>query len=321
MAAIHYLETSALNVFADRLTDFDCIARYKRTMDVELCISPVVLWEVLLNSDDCRKDLLIHWAQFNCSAELWKSPAELLIRYLRAGAPLRDRATVMDHWTSELEIGNVWRRIHKRLDRTIPIDAISLQQRIAPLRELSRLYPKIIESMTDDRTHGGDDDDWLHRLMVKTRANLGLSPNPEAEDSVLLKTSLILVFFIGCIGCDLDNSPVRDYWQELGVDDPVERLEFLVSEMPMAIVRGPIPEMAIMLKAQNAMSSRVNRGAVFDAMHSIYCHYADNVISNDPHFTALAEHSEWEPHKRVIFAEAYAAMLEQACGKIANRVR
>lgn len=315
MTAIHYLETSALNVFADRLTDFEFVALYKRAMDVEFCISPVVVWEVLLNSDDLRKEQLIYWAQFNCSADLWKSPAELLIQYLRAGSPLRDRAAVLENWRTELEIGEVWRKIHKRLDRTIPIDVASLRERLAPLRELSKSYLKIITSMTDESLHGNSDD-WFHRLMMQVRVKLALSGDPSVEDATLIKTSLILVFFIGCIGCELDNSPLRAHWQDLTIDDPVERLEFLVNEMPIAVVRGPIPEMARMLIAQAAMPNGVNRGSIFDAMHSVYFYYADNLVSNDPHFLALAGHTEWAPHNRVVSAETYADMMELACGKL-----
>lgn len=171
MNTVHYIETSALNLFAEELQDFDFNVLYQKTMKVDLCISPVVMWEVLLNSDNSRKEALIYWAQFNCADYMLKSPAEIVIRYIESGAPLKDRLGFYRNRATDLAIGTTWSNIHRRLDRTIPIDLEKLRERSQPLRDFSRSYKEMIQSMIDENDHGNDSD-YFHRLMVKLREQL-----------------------------------------------------------------------------------------------------------------------------------------------------
>ncbi|MEZ9158289.1 hypothetical protein AB4169_08415 [Vibrio lentus] len=45
-----YLDTSGLNFLVDRIKDTDLVESAKAHLDMELYLSPVTLWEVLLNS-------------------------------------------------------------------------------------------------------------------------------------------------------------------------------------------------------------------------------------------------------------------------------
>lgn len=315
MNAVHYIETSALNLFADELQDFDFNFLYQKAMGVDLCISPVVLWEVLLNTDNARKEALLYWAQFNCADYLLKSPAETIIQYLKAGAPLKDRKDFYLNRATTLPIGATWSSIHRKIDRTIPVDVEELQQRSKPLRDLSRSYKDIILSMTNEAERSNDDD-YFHRVMIKLRENLATPIIQSQRNDTLTKTALILGFFVVCIGVDLDNSPVRDYWGAKKIDDPVERLEFLVEDQPIALVRGPLMEMALMMNAQIEMSGGANRGTVFDALHTIYCYYAHNTISNDPHFTKLPGHTKTKVYESIVRADKYLEMMKIAYAKL-----
>lgn len=315
MNAVHYIETSALNLFADELQDFDFNAMYQKAMKVDLCISPVVIWEVLLNGDSSRKEALIYWAQFNCADYLLKSPAEIVIRYIAAGAPLNDRMSFYRHRATDLAIGTSWSKIHRRQDRTIPVDLEKLRERSGPLRDLSRRYKEMIQSMTDENHHGNESD-YFHRIMIRLREQLDAPPTQDQRNDTLTKTALILALFIACIGVDLDNSPVREFWDEKEIEDPLDRLEFLVTSIPIAIVRGPLIEMALMITNQMGMVGGCNRGTLFDALHSLYCYYSHNTVSNDPHFTRLAQHTGNEIYDSIVCADKYVALMKTAYEKL-----
>jgi hypothetical protein len=312
MKAVHYIETSALNLFADELHDFEFNTLYQKVMKVDLCISPVVLWEVLLNSDNSRKERLICWAQFSCVDYLLKSPAEIVIRYIQSGAPMKDRMDFYRNRATDLAIGTIWSSIHCQPDRTILTDLEKLRDQSQALRDLSRSYQKMIQSMTDESDRGNDAD-YFHQLMVKLREQLDAPTTQSLKNDRLTKTALILAFFIACIGVDLDNSPVQGFWQTKGIEDPFDRLEFLVTSIPRVIVRGPLMEMALMITSQLEMAGGGNRGTVFDALHSVYCYYAHNTVSSDSHFTGLAEHTGNKIYDHIVRADKYVEMMKTAC--------
>ncbi len=318
MNAVHYIETSALNFLADELQDFDFNELYQRVMKVDLCISPVVIWEVLLNSDNSRKDALIYWAQFNCANYLLKSPAEIVIEYLAAGAPLNDRMAFYKNRATSLSIGTTWSNIHRKLDRTIPIELDNLKERSKPLRDLGRSYKEMIRYMTEENEHGNYAD-YFHRTMITLRKNLKTPIMQSRMNDALTKTSLILAFFIACIGVDLDNSPVREFWEPKGIEDPLDRFEHLIETIPIALVRGPLIEMALIIYSQAEMSAGTNRGTMFDALHSIYCYYSHNTVSNDPHFTNLAAHTNNDIYRGIVWADKYVAMMKAAYVKLTEQ--
>lgn len=172
--------------------------------------------------------------------------------------------------------------------------------------------------MTDENEHGNDAD-YFHRSMVKLRENLHVPIIQNRKSDALTKTALILAFFIACIGVDLDNTPVREYWEPQEIEDPLDRLEYLVETMPIAIVRGPLMEMALMINSQAEMSGGTNRGTLFDALHSIYCYYSHNMISNDPHFTRLANHTGNAIYENIVRADKYVEMMKAIYEKLTRQ--
>lgn len=315
MNSIHYLETSGLNVLADNLSDFDFNALAQSILKFDWCISAVVLWEVLLNSSDSRRDFLIYWAQFNCANYLLKSPTELIVSYLRQNTPDIDRKQFWHNRESDLELAKVWARIHRKLDRTIPVDLDELKERSAPLRQLSRLYGGLIESMTD-KSSDGYDEEYFHKRMADLATSLDASNYHDRLDEKLVKTSLILGLFFLCIGVELDNSLIREYWKPSEIDDPFERLEFLIESVPKIFVKGPIIEMALMMEAQSESSSSTNRGSIFDSMHTVYCYYADNVISEDGHFHSASDSRKSGIFSRVVPASTYLEIMNAGYEKV-----
>ena len=103
MNNIYYLETSAVNRLADEVDDFDFLNFLQRALKIDFCVSSVVLWEVLLNSSASRKERLLFWLQSASSSYLLKSPSEILVAYLEAGLPLKDRKALKD--INKIKIG------------------------------------------------------------------------------------------------------------------------------------------------------------------------------------------------------------------------
>jgi len=306
---LHYLETSGVNHLAQELQDHNWISMVNRAMKVHLCISPITLWEVLLNSNEDRRDELIYWMQFNCADKLLKTPSEILIDYIERGLPRSERRLfAIDPWTKQ-QIGDTWTSIHGKADRTIPIDLNKIKERSYVLRELSKKYRQIIDAMVghDDTTN-----DPFHRLSIKI-----LSEYNSSEYSIRrVKTGLVLASFILCMGIELSNSHLAEFWAPTGVDsteDPhelrlFERLDYLVENHPILFTRGPLFEMANMMSIQHEIGGNMNRGAMFDAMHSIYCYYCGNAITEDAHFVEMKNRTDTKAYDGIIKATDYVSI-------------
>ena len=198
MKNITYLDTSALNYLADNIKDFDLFRFWCETLKIDVCISGVVIWEILLNSNDNRKDELIYWAQFNCSNYLLKSPSELFISYIENKCPKNDKKQFWYDRKTELDIGKTWKNIHGNIEKTIPIDLNQLKLRTKPIRYFSKKLKAIINDMCDK----GDPkyvDDTFHDAMQKTLGELKRNVDVSGQEERLIKLSLVFVFFFVCI--------------------------------------------------------------------------------------------------------------------------
>ena len=288
MISIFYLDTSGLNFLADNVKDFDCLVKVKKYLKFELFLSPVSLWEVLLNSDKKRRDYLIYWAQFNCASKLIKSPSEIIIEYIKLGCPENDRKNFLNTPYSNLVLSTTWESIHKRIDRTIPINVVELKEKTQPIRQFSKSLKTIIDDMCND-SFTTNKNDPFHIAMEKALNNLEHSLTIEKKVERTYKIALIFLFFIICIGLELQNNVVRDFWDEQNIDDPFERLDFIIENHPVLMLRGPVLEMAMMAETQLLMANSRSRGLLHDCMHAIYCYYADNLITSDTHFESLRD--------------------------------
>lgn len=296
-----YLDTSGLNFLADSVKDKDLIVDVKKFLDMELYLSPVTLWEILLNSNEKRRDELIYWAQFNCSSKLLKSPTEILIDYINAGCPKSDKVLFRKQPFTSLDIGNTWGNIHQRQDLTIPIDFEALKNITVAHRQLSKQFKRIIEGMcsTKDDSYNYEKD-MFHIAMLKTSEKLELSENIVTEHEVEFKIALIFVFFFICIGFELQNEPLSQFWELHKELDPVERFDYILSESPSLMVSGPILEMALMAKAQVSMDNCKSRGLIHDCMHALYSYYADYLLTGDEHFSKLRDETESEVFSQIM---------------------
>lgn len=319
MNTIYYLDTSALNYLSDNISDFEMFRALREALKIDFCISGIVLWEVLLNSNEKRKDELIYWAQFNCSDYLLKSPSELFMSYLELECPLNDRKQFWYDRETKLSLGNTWKTIHGDVKKTIPVDIVSLKDWTKPTREMSKKLKKILNDMCDEDSSEYDNyqifDDAMHRILDKLKENkFDVSTFGEKN----IKLSLVFILFFMCIGMDIDKSPIRNYWDKKSIDEPFDRLDWLINNSPEVAVRGPIAEMVLMAETQFIGNNSTSRGLLHDCLHSIYCYYADNLISGDEHFKDLKEKEHHEMFNRIIMADDFLSMWDKTIQKYEN---
>lgn len=318
MNNITYLDTSGLNFLADYIGDDDIFRFWKSKLKIDFCISSIVLWEILLNSDDARKDYLIYWSQFNCSEYLLKSPSEIFIMYLEKDCPLKDKKEFWYNRETNLEIGSTWKNIHGNIEKTIPIDLGKLKERSQPIRELSKKLKSIIYDMCNKDSHGYENDPFheaMHRALKKLKLEIEITPSKEK----LLKLSLAFMFFFVCIGMELDNTPIKNYWAKVEIDDPLDRFDWIIDNQPKIIVRGPILEMAKMAESQFLSANSSSRGLLHDCLHSVYCYYTDNILSDDDHFKNLKKNEEHFAFEGIIMVDDFKEMWCQTMKELTNR--
>lgn len=318
MRSIFYLDTSALNFLADNIKDFGFLAGMKENLKFELFLSPVSLWEVLLNSNAERRDYLIYWAQFNCASKLIKSPTEIIIEYIKQGCPIKDQKIFRDAPYSNMEMGATWEYIHGKIDRTIPVDVNDLKEKSNGIRQLSKSLKRIINDMSDD-SQGNYEKDPFHDAMITALGNLELSREIDKKTERTYKITLLFIFFIVCIGFELQNSVVSEFWNEKGIEDPFERLDFMIQNHSVLMVRGPVLEMAVMAETQLQMDNSKSRGLLHDCMHTIYCYYADNVITSDTHFECLRDDVNHPVFERIIMTSQIQEIWDLAMKKLTSQ--
>lgn len=213
-----------------------------------------------------------------------------------------------DPWTKQ-QIGNTWSAVHGNIERTIPVDLEQLLDRTWAVREMSKTYSNFMDDMVQ---HDDTSDDPFHEMC---RAILGEGEHPE-HTIRRIKTGLVLALFILCMGIELTNSHLTEFWKPTGVDSaddpfelrPFERLEYLVDSYPGLFTHGPLLEMANMMSIQRELGGKMNRGALFDAMHSVYCYYCGNTITMDDHFIELKNRTDTKSYEGIIISKDYVSV-------------
>ncbi len=224
--------------------------------------------------------------------------------------PLKDRKAFWYDRASKQNIARVWAKIHGKADRTLLCELEELKERTAPLRHLSKLHTSLLDTMTDPGQEGYDRD-YFHGAMLRLAGFLQSDEDFVENHEREVKTSLILAFYLVTIGVDLDNSPIQEYWatEHGDVTDPFERLEILIAQYPKLFVRGPLAEMSLMMDMQSARSRNANRGMIHDSLHTIYCYYSDNFVTDDTHFLELQASRIHRLFEGIISAEKFVWML------------
>lgn len=314
---IYYLETSGLNALADQIDNHQLFDLVKRSLKIEFYLSAIGVWEVLLNSDNSRKERLLYWAQFNTSPYLLRSPTEIFVDYILRGSPQKDRYEFWTQRSTSLDIGRVWKKIHLRIDRTIPVDVAELRERSGAIWEFSKKLKSIVRT-TIDEGRTGYEEDYFVKCMGAIGKNFSQSSFGKAENRELSLIIVVFVFFFACMGMELDNTPVRRFWKGIGLEDPFDRLQYLIDQQPYLFVRGPIVQSAKMAQIQITGENAKGRGLIHDSLHSVFCYYADQVISGDRHFEDLRA-TDYPALRRIITAKEFGKIWTRLEGELSGK--
>lgn len=283
-----YFETSAVNYLVDRFGWNDALATkgLQHAKGNLWYLSPVTLWEILLTGDKEKREKIIFFCQHLFHEQLMNSPSEFIVNYINAGCPLVE--TKYD-FHSKLSLSETWKDISQDKRKTFVYDYTSLKDKMKLFQKTSKQLDKIINRVVLDITVS-DDELSLQQFVnfFYRQIKDDLKYHDPAYHKVV-KIAILLIFYILCLEVDLDNSPQKKFWQQVGISPSIDRLYYIMEKHKTLPIRGPFYQMAIMAYHQISLDQKSNRGLFMDCLHSIYITYADIFLTNDEHFKTLKE--------------------------------
>lgn len=271
-----YLETSAINFLFDNR-----ILIHMENWN-GLVISPVAISEILITSNEERRELLIRYLQELIECDLIASPSEIIIHFIEEGCPL-----VEPWWNliSKTNLNKVWNDIRIHKDKTFIFnedgDRENFTKSISDYRMRQKELIAICKGVSLPDAFLGIDmiDDLLYQI-PRIKALLPLT----SYETTLYRLCIYFVLLIIVTGSGFlfDDQAIEKYWFDKGLPNVEDRIHFLFPRYEDILFRGPISEMAKMVVTQHAHGS--NRGLLWDCFHSIYIPYVDCFVSGDDHF-------------------------------------
>ena len=285
---IWYLETSAVNFLMEGHSIEDALAtkqlQLNRGRDWRL--SPVTLWEILMTSDEVRREEIIYFCQHLFGRELLPSPAELIIPYINQGMPEIERARELKSTSS---IAQVWRDLVDDRSKTFILDYKEMRSRSKITQSIAKNIHELIKHgdlvITSNKSFAGLDSSLS--ILIKELPFSKSGEQTTNEQQLAYKVALYYIMIILCAEVDFDNEPIKDFWENLGIDSTEDRILYVLRKLPTLVHRGPFATMAYMTISQ--ASGKYPRGVWFDSLHSIYITYVDKIFTTDGHFQGLRD--------------------------------
>lgn len=280
---IWYLDTSAINYFVKSNSIEDTLATKQLQLNKgrEWRISPINLWEILMTSDEQTRNNIIFYCQCLFSKKLLPSPGELIIPYIEQGMP---RAEKVRELVSNTTMARKWKDLVDDRKDILAVDHQELTKRVKLMQAASRDIHKIIKKddllLESSESFAGTDLYLSH--LVNELPFIKAGEPVTKEDRKLYKVSLYYILLILCAEADLDNKVINDFWLSKGINSTIDRIFYVVRELPTLVHRGPFCLMTYMTIAQ--ASEKFSRGLWYDSLHSIYLSYVDKFFTNDDHF-------------------------------------
>lgn len=249
-------------------------------------ISPVTIWEILMTSNDERREQIIGFCQHLFSRELLPSPGELIIPWIRQGMPkLESERTLI----SNTPLAETWRSLVDNRNKTFIYDKDELKGRVKMIQGLGRDLHKILKN--EEVCLGSDNPIANHDASISSLLEeVPFIKNGEKVSDEAKRAYKISIFYIMIILCaegDVDNKSIKEYWSNIGIENTLERIHYVIHELPTLVHRGPFITMAYMTLAQSEKG--FSRGLWYDCLHSLYLPYVDHIFTSDGHFQGLRE--------------------------------
>lgn len=283
---IWYHETSAVN-FYEGQEGFGTVATRNLQLEKnrDWRISPVTLWEILLTTEAERRKTLIDFCQHLFSRELLPAPDELIVGFIEAGMPREEPRRDL---TSASSLAKAWSEIVDDKSRTLIYPEELIRSKGNALKEVTKEIFRVVKDedvvLSPDLFHAKIDMS-ISQLVKEAERTMALYSL--GEETVFRKVALFYCLLLLCAEVDFDNQATKEFWERLGIQSTQSRVEYVISNLPMLIVRGPFVMMAYMTMCQR--QPKYSRGLWFDALHAIYLSYVEVLFSNDEHFQNLRD--------------------------------
>jgi len=282
-----YFETSAVNHMAGMFKWRDAVATKERQTEKgnRYYLSSVTIWEILLTSDHHKRENLIFYCQHLFHDELAASPSELIVEYINAGCPTVEKQRGL---ASKLPMGQVWKNIVEDKRSTFIFDKETLKIKTNLLRDTSKAMAKLVMPIAAGEPVG---DGHLKAVAdLVTLISKKESFDSKESHDVIRRLALLFIIYILCLETDLDISPVTNFWKDQDVSEMIERVAYVIQELPDLTLRGPFIQMALMAYSQTfCIGIKPSRGLFLDCLHSIYLTYMDVFLTQDEHFRVLRD--------------------------------
>jgi len=283
-----YFETSALNSFADKHTIQDAIATkaFQNARGRGWYLSPVVLWEVLLTSNEEDRERLIQFAQHLFEPDLLPSPEELIVRYIEAGCPVVESEY---HLASNGGFSAAWRDICQVKEKTLIYDRPLIAKKTNALREIARLVSEFVKfGAIDISAKPGIAGLQVSVQQVLTRFNVIPPELQEIPDAVRhFRLVAFFIILVLCAGASIEGQIIEAFWGKKSINRIDQRIEFVFGTHPELVFRGPLQQIAFMTGFQSV--GKFSRGVYFDSLHTVYSIYSDLMICADGHFRTFRD--------------------------------
>jgi len=236
---IWYFETSAVNFLMQSLSVEDALATKQLQLNKgrDWRLSSVTLWEILMTSDEVRREEILYFCQHLFGRELLPSPAELIVPYIRQGMPKVENFRELK---STSKMGDVWRDLIDDRNKTFIIDHRDLRERAKSIQLFTKNVHELIKYgelvIGSDKVFSGLD--CSLSSLVKELPFIKAGEPVSAEQLLGYKVALYYIIIILCAEADFDNEPIKDFWQKLGIDSTEDRISYVLKDLPTLVHRG-----------------------------------------------------------------------------------
>lgn len=281
-----YLETSAVNHFLSEMNGQGAESTRRLQLSKGRCwfISTTVIWELLLMKRRQDLDICLFLSSYLFDENLLKSGAEIILDYIEQGCPSYQE---LEPFTKS-KIGPLWTRACKDRSFYFYIEDPNFFNMTSHLKKISKCFRYI----TYDRK-------FKHPLIdaeIKSIASfLDSVYSEQFTDEVkpvvkwLRMISLLLLLIQICLCLDITGDAIQSFWVNKKIEDPFERLYYLLETSPEVLRQGPLWNMANTILFQCQRTGKSSRGALHDGLHSVYLPFIDLFLTKDKHFSALRD--------------------------------
>lgn len=274
-----YLETSALNFIYNEVSNLNDAVATKAVLQAKghvLYASPVLIWEILLISDEALRENMLSYCAHLCDEVLLKSPSELILDY----ALSKDKRAIQAPLPSTSPLSKLWLNIARGANDTIGFDADWMKNISSSIKSKAKSIDKIIDEFIFDGDIRGEHGSLNFVISLAYSRIKYPNKNPNDIHLATRRTAILIMLLVVCSGSELGGEIAKDFWKKANIEHPFDRLLFLADNVPEAFYNGPLPFMAAAVAYQRH-SGKTNRGAIHDGLHVGYLPYFDLFLTND----------------------------------------